>query len=226
MMHVKISSRVRGKMVSSVSTLRNVVRLILHEFSPACRFSGKHGKGAALDSSRELNRFLSEVEKRAFMTARFATSNADEALDLVQDAMLSFVTRYSGRPEAEWYVLFHRILQSRITDWYRRSSVRNRFRHWFGADDSAGGEDPLHAIADTASPDPAESLARRHAAAALESAVRRLPLRQRQAFLLRAWEGFDVAQTASAMGCSEGSVKTHYSRAVHALRALLEEFKP
>lgn len=157
--------------------------------------------------------------------ARFATSNPDEAMDLVQDAMLDFVKRYAARPAAEWPVLFYRILQSRITDWYRRASVRNRFRHWFNPDDDEG-EDPLNNIADPAAPDPAELMSRRYTAEALEKAVRQLPMRQRQAFLLRAWEGFDVAQTASAMGCSEGSVKTHYSRAVHTLRALLEEYKP
>jgi len=158
--------------------------------------------------------------------ARFATGNADEALDVVQDAMLDFVKRYSGRPSGEWPVLFYRILQSRITDWYRRTSVRNRFRHWFGGEEEDGREDPLQRIADPSSPDPAEALVRRKIGEDLENAVRRLPLRQRQAFLLRAWEGLDVAQTASAMGCSEGSVKTHYSRAVHTLRALLEEYRP
>jgi len=158
--------------------------------------------------------------------ARFATSNADDALDLVQDAMLDFVRRYVERPDSEWHVLFYRILQSRITDWYRRSSVRNRFRHWFGADDGNEGNDPFQNIADPSISDPAENVNRRFTAEAVESAVRQLPLRQRQAFLLRAWEGFDVAQTAAVMGCSEGSVKTHYSRAVHALRALLEEYRP
>jgi len=158
--------------------------------------------------------------------ARLATSNADDALDLVQDAMFAFVRSYSGRPGSEWHVLFHRVLQNRITDWYRRSSVRNRFRHWFGMDDDAGADDPFQNIADPDAPDPADVVNRRFTAEAVEDAVRKLSLRQRQAFLLRAWEGLDVAQTAQAMGCSEGSVKTHYSRAVHALRGLLEEYRP
>jgi RNA polymerase sigma-70 factor (ECF subfamily) len=157
--------------------------------------------------------------------ARYATSNTDEALDLVQDAMLDFVKRYTARPAAEWNVLFYRILHSRITDWYRRASVRNRVRHWFGPNDDES-EDPLNSISDPAAPDPAELVIRRFTGEALEKAVRQLPLRQRQAFLMRAWEGLDVAQTAAAMGCSEGSVKTHYSRAVHALRGLLEEYRP
>ncbi len=158
--------------------------------------------------------------------ARLATGDTDDALDLVQDAMCDFARRYAGRPEAEWKVLFYRVLQSRITDWYRRASVRNRFRLWFNAGNGDEGEDPLHNIADPAAPTPAELMARRDMAAALEKALRKLPLRQRQAFLLRAWEGLDTAQTAAAMGCSEGSVKTHYSRAVHALRELLEEHRP
>jgi RNA polymerase sigma-70 factor, ECF subfamily len=194
------------------------------EVFPGC--PTRKQKEHPLDLTEELNRFLSGVERRAFTMARFATGNADEALDVIQDAMLDFVKRYSGRPAGEWSVLFYRILQSRITDWYRRTSVRNRFRHWFAGNDDDEGEDPLQRIADPSSPDPAKELMRRNAAEELENAVRQLPLRQRQAFLLRAWEGLDVAQTASAMGCSEGSVKTHFSRAVHTLRALLEEYRP
>lgn len=159
--------------------------------------------------------------------ARLATSDDNEALDLVQDAMLSFVSRYAGKPEGEWAPLFHRTLQNRIVDWHRRSGVRNRFRAWFGGrDEDEDNGNPLENVADNTSPDPAASLLNRKLGEAIESAVRRLPLRQRQAFLLRAWEGLDTAQTAFAMGCSEGSVKTHYSRAVHTLRDLLEEYAP
>lgn len=158
----------------------------------------------------------------------FSVGDADEALDLVQDAMLGFVRKYSERPETEWHALFYRILQNRITDWYRRTAVRNRFRAWFGSsgDDGDEKEDPIQVLADTNSPDAATSLFHADAARAMQKAVSSLPLRQRQAFLLRAWEGMDVAQTAFAMGCSEGSVKTHYSRAVHALRELLKEYRP
>ena len=159
--------------------------------------------------------------------AQFATRNADDALDLVQEGMLGFVKNYAARPEEEWPVLFHRVLQSRITDWHRRTAVRDRFRAWFGRnrDDDDDG-DPFDAIADPAMPDPAMQLLRRDTGAAVVKAVRSLPLRQRQAFLLRVWEGMDVAQTAYAMKCSEGSVKTHLSRAIHALRELLEEYRP
>jgi RNA polymerase sigma-70 factor (ECF subfamily) len=181
-----------------------------------------------LDTTGALNNFLAGVEVRALRMAEFSVGDTDEALDLVQDAMLGFVRNYTSRPESEWGALFYRILQNRITDWYRRTAVRNRFRAWFGfpGDDSEEKEDPIQTIADTSRPDPAKSLVLSDAAAALKTAVRSLPLRQRQAFLLRAWEGMDVAQTAFAMGCSEGSVKTHYSRAVHTLRDLMEEYRP
>ena len=159
--------------------------------------------------------------------ARLSCGSSDDALDIVQDTMLHFARLYSGRPEGEWNVLFYKILHSRITDWYRRTAVRRRFHDWFGKsqDDDEDG-DPMAGIADTTSPDPAEGAMRQEFTRALQAALGRLPLRQQQAFVLRAWEGFDTAQTARAMGCSEGSVKTHYSRAVHALQIKLEEFQP
>lgn len=159
--------------------------------------------------------------------ARFATTDDDEALDLVQDAMLGFVRRYAGKREEEWSPLFYRTLQSRIIDWHRRTTVRNRLRGWFGGggDDPDDGPDPLERVADPHAPDPARQLANKELGGAIEHALRKLPLRQRQAFLLRSWEGLDVAQTAVAMGCTDGSVKTHYSRAVHTLRHLLKEYR-
>jgi len=165
---------------------------------------------------------------RAYRMAEFSVGDTEEALDLVQDAMFGFVRRYSTRPESEWSTLFYRILQNRITDWYRRTAVRNRFRVWFGKSDQESDvkEDPIQAVADPKAPDPSRDLFNSEAAVAMKAAIRTLPLRQRQAFLLRAWEGLDVAQTSTVMGCSEGSVKTHYFRAVHALRELLEEYRP
>ncbi|HOP41532.1 MAG TPA: sigma-70 family RNA polymerase sigma factor, partial [Geobacteraceae bacterium] len=138
--------------------------------------------------------------------AEFSVGDPEEALDLVQDAMFGFVRRYSSRPENEWGALFYKILQNRITDWYRRSAVRNRFRTWFGnsGDDTGDREDPIQTMPDQNSPDPVRSLINSSAADALKIAVLSLPLRQRQAFLLRAWEGMDVAQIAFAMGCSTG----------------------
>ena len=163
------------------------------------------------------------MERRAFLKARFATGNADDAHDIVQDAMLTLVRSYASRGEQEWGPLFHTILQSRIMDWHRRNKVRNRFRVWFGGKDEDEEPDPLQNIADGRSPNPSQQLKDKQAMTALESAIHKLPARQQQAFLLRVWDGLDVAQTARAMKCSEGSVKTHYSRAVHALRIQLED---
>jgi RNA polymerase sigma-70 factor (ECF subfamily) len=156
--------------------------------------------------------------------AQFATGNRDEALDIVQDAMLALARHYGGRSSDEWGPLFHRILQSRIHDWYRRRHTRHRWLAWLGTVDD--DEDPLAALPDPDARRPEEQLANTRAGAALETALGNLPLRQQQAFLLRTWEGLDVAATAAAMGCSQGSVKTHYSRAVHTLRNLLEDHWP
>jgi RNA polymerase sigma-70 factor (ECF subfamily) len=179
----------------------------------------------SLQARAALDRFLAGVERRALRIAEFATGNRDEALDIVQDAMLALARRYGARGEDEWGPLFHRILQSRILDWHRRHRVRRRWLAWLGPDDE-DGDDPLVALPDPGARRPEELLGNARAGAALEAAVRGLPLRQQQAFLLRAWEGLDVAATAAAMGCAEGSVKTHYSRAVHALRDLLEDHWP
>lgn len=184
-------------------------------------------QGVQLDTTEALNLFLADVERRALRMAQIAVSNLDDALDLAQDAMLDFVRRYATRPEGEWKPLFYRILQSRITDWHRRNTVRNRLRSWFGG--AGGGDendgDQLENVADSRGDTPAELLLRRDLASALEKAVKSLPLRQQQAFLLRAWEGLDVAETACAMGCSQGSVKTHYSRAVHTMQGLLGKYR-
>jgi RNA polymerase sigma-70 factor (ECF subfamily) len=178
---------------------------------------------SGLGSREPLDRFLAEVERRAFQMARFAAGNRDEALDIVQEAMFQFVRLYSIRPAEEWNVLFYRVLRSRITDWRRRTFVRRRVLVWLGRTEDEDREDPLQALPDRQNPDPSEHALRREQGRFLDKAIRALPLRQQQAFLLRAWEGMDLKQTASAMGCSEGSVKTHYSRAVHALRGVLEE---
>jgi RNA polymerase sigma-70 factor, ECF subfamily len=178
---------------------------------------------SGLDNNGPLNRFLADVERRAFQMAKFATRNRDEALDLVQEAMFQFVRRYSIRPAEEWKVLFYRVLRSRITDWHRRTLVRRRIIAWLGRPDDEDQEDPLQALPDTQNPNPSDQVLRQEERGVLDKAIRALPLRQQQAFLLRAWEGMALRQTAFIMGCSEGSVKTHYSRAVHALREVLEE---
>ena len=178
---------------------------------------------------RTMDEFLASVERRAFRMAEFATRNAEEALDIVQDAMIRWVNNYSAKPEAEWQPLFIRILQNRIRDWHRRKNVRDRWNglrnFWRGA---AGeeSEDPIQTLADPKGKHPGEQAALKDSTKALDAALKTLPGRQQQAFLLRAWEEMSVADTARAMQCSEGSVKTHYSRAVHSLRHLLEDHWP
>jgi RNA polymerase sigma-70 factor (ECF subfamily) len=174
----------------------------------------------------EMERFLGGVERRAYRMSEIATGNREEALDIVQDAMLALVRKYSDRPEAQWAPLFHRILQNQIRDWQRRRSVRQKVFTWLkiGNEEDGVGE-PLESLPDPRSEQPERGLQREALAETLELALRRLPLRQQQAFMLRAWEGLDTAATADAMGCSAGSVKTHYSRALAALRGRLEVYR-
>lgn len=177
----------------------------------------------ALDHVRALDRFLSSVEKRAFRIARIAVRHDDDALDIVQDAMLQLARRYGRRPEEEWRPLFYRILQNRIRDCQRRRAVRARIMSWLPGMTEDDERDPMESVPDAATPMPHEQFATDQAMQALEGALAELPGRQQEAFMLRNLEGLDVAETASAMGCSEGSVKTHYSRAVHTLRERLGE---
>jgi RNA polymerase sigma-70 factor (ECF subfamily) len=172
--------------------------------------------------SRALNQFLAGVELKAFRIAQTALRHEDDALDAVQDAMLQLARAYAHRPEQEWKPLFYRILENRIRDMQRRRTVRGRVISWlpFRSDEDDEEPDPI-AQAASPEPQPVKRLELDEAVGALEKALGALPRRQQQAFLLRALEGLDVAATATAMGCSEGSVKTHYFRAVQALRAQL-----
>ena len=181
--------------------------------------------GAVLEQTRELDKFLAEIERRAFRMAQVALRDPDDAMDAVQDAMLKLARNYAARPSAEWRPLFYRILENGIRDLQRRRSVRKRFMVWLPGpkeDPDNEAQDPLDTVADGGTPVP-ERLMQDEAMEKLESSLRELPARQREAFMLRNFEGLDVAETASAMGCSEGSVKTHYSRAVHTLREQLGE---
>jgi len=181
----------------------------------------------ALQKEQQLNQFLADVERRALRIAEIAVRDRDEALDLVQDAMIKLVRNYSGRSKEEWTPLFYRILQNGVRDWHRRQVVRNRVMVWFRRKPTEDNDyDAIAAAPDPTGRAPDEELANSEAMDSLEVAVRDLPARQREAFMLRTFEGLDVAGTAIAMGCSQGSVKTHYSRAVHTLRDRLEEHRP
>lgn len=187
-------------------------------------------EGNPLATYKELADFLAEVERRAYKQALFAVRDEETALDIVQDAMLKLTERYSGRPLAELPLLFQRILQNAIRDFYRRSKVRSLWTTPISAlfgSESEDDYDPLETLEagrDSNFPErPPEQLERAQIIGAIEKALERLPARQRQAFLLRYWEEMDVAEAAKIMGCSEGSVKTHCSRATHALAVMLQK---
>lgn len=162
------------------------------------------------------------MEKRAYRMAHIATGNPDEALDIVQEAMLLLVKKYAQRAAGEWGPLFYRIMQNRIRDWYRRQKVRNKLLMWLAPGEDQ--DDPMDKLPAAVNREPDRQVNQQDMLGALESALQSLPLRQQQVFLLRVWEGLDVAATARAMNISSGSVKTHYSRAVHRLREKLDDY--
>lgn len=184
--------------------------------------------GGPLATRKELSDFLASVERRAFKQSVFSVHDEDAALDIVQEAMLKLAENYAARPAAELPLLFQRILQNAIRDHFRRGKVRSAWTTLWstlgltGEDDDA---DPLEnfEVEELGSipASPADRLEQAQVMAIIEEAVQSLPARQRQAFLLRYWEDLDVSETAKAMGCSEGSVKTHCSRATHALAKVL-----
>jgi len=181
------------------------------------------------DESRlALDGFLTSVQRRAFTMARAALGNADDAMDVVQDSMLQLVKSYADRDVDEWRKLFYRILNNKINDLFRRRKLQRRFGGLLpglasqNTDEQDAPVDPFDKIP-AAEGDPAIHLQRERTIALLNLQISRLPRRQREAFMLRCWEGFSTLETAQSMGCSEGSVKTHYSRALSALRSNLGE---
>jgi len=182
----------------------------------------------ALGSRTELSNFLASVERRAFKQAMFAVRNEETALDIVQDAMLRLAEKYGDRPAEEWPMLFQRILQNAIRDSYRRSKVRSIWTTLLSSLSPGDDEDsdPLETFAAENESEglatPHRQLERSQLLGVIEKEIERLPPRQREAFLMRYWEEMDIAETAAAMGCTEGSVKTHCSRATHTLAAALK----
>jgi RNA polymerase sigma-70 factor (ECF subfamily) len=181
---------------------------------------GKH----LLATEQELSDFLKSVEKRAFKRSVYHVRNEESALDIVQDSMMKLAEHYGHKPAAELPMLFQRILSNCTLDWFRRQKTRNTLFSNLSDFESEGEEgefDLLGTLNTQAESDQAEnpetSAQRAQTLRAIESEIQELPGRQREAFLMRYWEELDVAETAAAMGCSEGSVKTHCSRAVQAL---------
>lgn len=166
-----------------------------------------------------------QVERRAFNLANMAVGNPDDALDILQDAMMKLVNKYAHKPPSEWKPLFYRILNNHIMDWHRQRGSRGRWMvtlNPFRKGDEGEDYDPITTQADDKAIDPGRQLEAEVAGEAVVAAVKALPLRQQQAFMLRAWEGMSVIETSKSMGCSEGSVKTHYSRGLASLRKSLE----
>ena len=179
---------------------------------------------------QELSEFLTQVERRAFKQTAYAVRDEHAALDIVQDAMMKLAEKYATRPASEFPMLFQRILQNTMRDFWRRQKVRNIWTSLLSSFSVMGedGEDsdPLEILTSSdhdLSDEPEAQLEQRQTMALIEDALTKLPGRQREAFVMRYWEDMDVAETALAMGCSQGSVKTHCSRAVRALAATLEK---
>jgi len=177
---------------------------------------------------KELSDFLAQVERRAFKQAAYAVRDDHAALDIVQDAMMKLAEKYSQRPVEEFPMLFQRILQNAIRDYFRRQKVRNLWTTLFSSFSSGQDEEDDHDLLERLAPhgdearnNPSDQLERSQTLKLIEAALKKLPQRQREAFVLRYWEDMDVAETAAVMGCSEGSVKTHCSRAVHTMAAAL-----
>lgn len=180
-----------------------------------------------LDAPRSLDEFLASVEQRAYRMALMALSDHDEALDVVQDTMIRLVRKYVQRPPLEWRTLFFTILHNRITDSHRKNTLRQRLFGWWHdtvEDDEDEEHSTLNQISTHPSLQPLAQLQSQHTMTRLEQAVAALPLRQQQAFLLRMVEGLDTEATAQAMSCSTGSVKTHLSRALSALKEALQDY--
>ncbi|MBS7404654.1 MAG: RNA polymerase sigma factor [Oxalobacter sp.] len=180
-------------------------------------------------TDKELSDFLASIEKRAFKQAVYAVRRDETALDIVQDAMIKLAEKYGDRPASELPMLFQRILQNTISDFFRREKVRNTWVSLFSSM-SANSDDDDFDLLDVYQGDEgnevvessADKLERAQVLTIIEEEIEKLPARQREAFLMRYWNDMDVAETAEAMNCSEGSVKTHCSRAAHALAKALK----
>ena len=176
---------------------------------------------------QELSDFLTQVERRAFKQTAYAVRDEHAALDIVQDAMMKLAEKYAMRPANEFPMLFQRILQNTMRDFWRRQKVRNIWTSLLSSFSLTGEDsDPLEVLTSAnrdSRDEPEAQLEQRQTMALIEEALTKLPTRQREAFVMRYWEDMDVAETALAMGCSQGSVKTHCSRAVRALATTLEK---
>jgi RNA polymerase sigma-70 factor (ECF subfamily) len=174
-----------------------------------------------------LKNFMQDVTGRALVMMESATQNQHGiAMDLVQEAFISLHKSYADRSTEEWYPLFYTILNNKLQDWRRKEMRRNQPFSFFKKVQLDDDDAELNDVVDEATPSPLEFLDQAVTAEEIQQAIAQLPVRQQQAFMLRAWEGFDTHTTAQIMNCSEGSVKTHYHRAIQGLRASLAHLNP
>lgn len=171
-----------------------------------------------------MDAFLASMEKRAYRIAYIALYDRDEALDAVQDTMMRMFVKYSDKPNTDWRPLFYKILSNRITDSHRSNTIKKRLQTWFKSDksDNDGLVDTMDLMPSRTGEQPQNQLQSDKSMSVLEQSITSLPLRQQQAFLFRHWEGLSTQETATAMGCSTGSVKTHLSRALNTLKTSLQ----
>ncbi|MBF7682072.1 RNA polymerase sigma factor [Acinetobacter sp. B5B] len=182
-----------------------------------------------LVTSREqrLSAFMQDVSGRALIMMESATKNPDVAMDLVQEAFISLYKSYALKSTQEWYALFYTILNNKLYDWKRKEQRTAIPFSFFKKKYAEFDDDPIEEhIVDDYHIDPAELISQYTTINDIKQAIEKLPTRQQQAFMLRAWEGFDTKTTAEIMQCSEGSVKTHYHRATQALQHMLSHLNP
>lgn len=169
--------------------------------------------------------FLKSVEKKAFRIIQIATGGADDALDILQESMMAFVRRYSAKDESEWRPLFYKVVQNKIRDWLRKERLKRFLFFSIPAhrkEESQTEPDPIDTVPDLQNANPLTEAKTSQAMARLDIILKQLPRREQQVFLLRAWEGLSTKETATAMKCTEGTVKTHYFRAICKLKEELE----
>jgi RNA polymerase sigma-70 factor (ECF subfamily) len=187
-----------------------------------------HFRALPLSTEQELSDFLKSVEKRAFKRALYNVRDDEAALDIVQDSMMKLAEHYGDKPIGELPMLFQRILSNCVLDWFRRQKTRNALFSNMGDFESSSEDGDFDLLETYSAPDGSnvesseDTTSRAQILRGIETEIQQLPTRQREAFLMRYWEEMDVAETAAAMGCSEGSVKTHCSRAVLALSKSLK----
>lgn len=181
------------------------------------------------DTEQHFRLFVEKMTGRALVMMESSSGHHDVAMDIVQESFIALHQNYLKRPVEEWTPLFYTILNHRLMDWHRREQRKQKRFAWFKpvlVELEESEVDPALLVEDTRNINPADFLSRSHTIEEIQKAIARLPIRQQQAFLLRAWENMDTKTTAQIMECSEGSVKTHYHRAIQTLRSNLSQFDP